>query len=156
MAKTIFVSYNAHNSRNISYKVLLMLFLYNTVLFLCNTSKKFLTNFLNVVYYVYMRKKRSDRNHVIYQVTCVDTGDTYIGLTVALGQAYLKSVKIRWQKHVSRAICEDKDWNLCRALRELSDCEWRYEVLDVVRGRKNAHQTEREYIAVYEPSLNTF
>lgn len=103
-----------------------------------------------------MRKKRSDRNHVLYRVTCIDTGDTYIGLTVALGQAYVKSVKIRWQKHVSRAKCENKDWNFCKALRSLADCQWQYEVLDVVRGRKNAHQAERELIGLFEPSLNTF
>jgi hypothetical protein len=103
-----------------------------------------------------MRKKRSDRNHVLYRVTCIDTGDTYIGLTVALGQAYVKSVKIRWQKHVSRARCENKDWNFCKALRKLADCQWQYEVLDVVRGRKNAHQAERELIGFFEPSLNTF
>jgi len=103
-----------------------------------------------------MRKKRSDRNHVIYRVTCIDTGDTYIGLTVALGQAYLKSVKVRWQKHVSRARCEDKNWNFCNALRVLDDSEWRYEVLEVVRGRKPAHQRERELIAELTPSLNTF
>lgn len=103
-----------------------------------------------------MRKKRSDRNHVIYMVTCEDTGDTYIGLTVALGQAYLKSVKIRWQKHMSRARCEDKDWNFCNALRVLDACDWRYQVLEVVRGRKNAHQRERELIREINPSLNTF
>lgn len=103
-----------------------------------------------------MRKKRSDRNHVIYQVTCVDTGDTYIGLTVANGRAFLKSVKVRWQKHVSRAVRETKDWNFCRALRELVDCEWQYEVIEVVRGRKSAHERERELISEYEPSLNTF
>lgn len=109
-----------------------------------------------MVYYEYMRKKRSDRNHVIYQVTCVDTGDTYIGLTVAQGQAYLRSVKVRWQKHVSRAKCENKEWNFCSALRKLSECDWTYEVLEVVRGRKPAHQREREYISAWEPSLNTF
>lgn len=103
-----------------------------------------------------MRKKRSDRNHVLYMVTCEDTGDTYVGLTVALGQAYLKSVKIRWQKHMSRARCEDKDWNFCNALRVLDECDWRYQVLEVVRGRKNAHQRERELIRDLNPSLNTF
>ena len=55
-----------------------------------------------------MRKKRSDRNHIIYAVTA-DTGETYIGLTVAIGQAYLRSVKVRVQKHISRALKEDKD-----------------------------------------------
>jgi hypothetical protein len=42
-----------------------------------------------------MRKLRSDRNHVIYQVTCMDTNDSYIGLTVAKGQAFLRSDKVR-------------------------------------------------------------
>ena len=102
------------------------------------------------------RKKRSDRNHVVYRVTCIDTGDSYIGLTVADGRAFLRPVKVRWQKHVSRAMRETKEWNFCTALRELADCEWTYEVLEVVRGRKPAHQRERELIADLEPSLNTF
>jgi len=124
--------------------------------FCATLPKKCLTSGPSVLYCMHMRKKRSDRNHVLYRVTCVDTGDTYIGLTVALGQAYVKSVKIRWQKHVSRAKCENKNWNFCNALRKLSGCAWQYEVLDIVRGRKNAHQTEREMIAFFEPSLNTF
>jgi hypothetical protein len=102
------------------------------------------------------KRSRSDRNHVLYRVICTDTGDSYIGLTVADGRAFLRSVKVRWQKHVSRANRETKDWNFCRALRELSDCEWTYEVLEVVRGRKPAHQRERELIATFEPTLNTF
>lgn len=103
-----------------------------------------------------MRKKRSDRNHVLYRVSCLNTGDTYIGLTVAQGQAFLRSVKVRWQKHVSRSIREDKSWALYECLRENVDSEWRYEVLEVVRGRKPAHQRERELIAEYSPTLNTF
>ena len=103
-----------------------------------------------------LRKKRSDRNHVLYRVTCVDTGDTYLGLTVAQGQAYLRSVKVRWQKHVSRAKCEDKDWAMCNALRELSGAKWQYEVMEIIRGRKPAHQRERELISECEPTLNTF
>lgn len=103
-----------------------------------------------------MRKRRSDRNHVVYRVTCVDTGDTYIGITVAQGHAFVRSVKVRWQKHVSRARCENKDWAFCTALRELADCSWTYEVLEIVRGRKNAHQRERQLIAEQTPTLNTF
>ena len=64
------------------------------------------------------RKKRSDRNHVLYRVICQDTGDSYIGLTVAQGQAFVRSVKVRWQKHVSRAIREDKDWSMCQFIRD--------------------------------------
>jgi hypothetical protein len=101
-----------------------------------------------------MRKKRSDRNHVIYQVTA--EGQTYIGLTVAIGQAYLRSVKVRVQKHISRALKEDKDWSFCQFIRENPEVQLRYEVLEVVRGRKPAHQRERQYIAEYQPTLNTF
>ena len=103
-----------------------------------------------------MKKKRSDRNHVLYRVFCVDTGDSYIGLTVADGQAYVRSVKVRWQKHVSRAVRENKQWSLCKALRKLVGAEWQYEVLEIVRGRKPAYQRERELIAEYGPTLNTF
>ena len=103
-----------------------------------------------------MRKKRSDRNHVVYRVELTDTGDSYIGVTVAQGAAYLKSVKVRVQKHFSRAKKEDKSWAFCEAIRAYPDGDWRYEVLEVVRGRKPAHQRERELIATYEPSLNTF
>jgi hypothetical protein len=99
-----------------------------------------------------MRKKRSDRNHVLYQLTIGE--QTYIGLTVAIGQAYLRSVKVRVQKHLSRAKKEQKDWAICEALR--GDDSIQYEVLEVVRGRKAAHSRERQLIAEYQPSLNTF
>jgi hypothetical protein len=101
-----------------------------------------------------MRKKRSDRNHVIYAVTA--EGQKYIGLTVAIGQAYLRSVKVRVQKHISRALKEDKDWSFCQFIRENPEVVLRYEVLEVVRGRKAAHSRERELIASLSPSLNTF
>ena len=101
-----------------------------------------------------MRKKRSDRNHVIYAVTA--EGQKYIGLTVANGQAYLRSVKVRVQKHISRALKEDKDWSFCQFIRENPEVVLRYEVLEVVRGRKAAHSREREYIKEWAPSLNTF
>jgi len=102
------------------------------------------------------RKKRSDRNHVIYQITNIATGDTYVGLTVAQGQAYLRSVKVRWQKHVSAALKDGKDWSFSKALRAAPDDSWRYQVLEVVRGRKSAHSRERELIGELSPTLNTF
>ena len=102
------------------------------------------------------RKKRSDRNHVLYRVICQDTGDSYIGLTVAQGQAFVRSVKVRWQKHVSRAIREDKDWSMCQFIRDNANASFTYEVLEIVRGRKPAYQRERELIAKYSPTLNTF
>lgn len=57
---------------------------------------------------------------------------------------------------MSRAKCENKDWAMCVAIRELAQCDWKYEVVEIVRGRKPAHQRERQLIAELEPSLNTF
>ena len=101
-----------------------------------------------------MRKKRSDRNYVLYQLTA--DNETYIGLTVAQGQAFLRSVKVRVQKHISRAKRENKDWSLYAFLRDNPEVQLQYEVIEVVRGRKNAYQREREIIAETNPSLNTF
>jgi hypothetical protein len=103
-----------------------------------------------------MRKKRSDRNYVLYSIWSEDTGDSYIGLTVASGRAFLRSVKVRVQKHWSRAKCESKDWKLYNFLRENESESLDYCVLEVVRGRKNAYQRERELIKEYTPTLNTF
>lgn len=102
-----------------------------------------------------VRKKRNDRNHVIYQITCPNTGDFYIGLTVAVGRAFLNSVKVRLQKHLSAAKCDGKDWAFSEFIRNNPDVDLNYEVLEVVRGRKAAHSRERELIALYTPTLNT-
>ena len=103
-----------------------------------------------------MRRKRNDRNYVLYQIVAEDTGDNYIGLTVATGRAFLRSVKVRVQKHMSRAKREDKDWALCEFIRQNPDAALTYEVLDVVRGRKRAYEIERQYIEEFQPTLNTF
>lgn len=99
-----------------------------------------------------VRKKRCDRNFVLYRI--VGDGQDYIGLTVALGRAFTKSVKIRVQKHISRAKIENKNWTLCEYLRNADNIE--YEILEVVRGRKAAYQRERELIKQLAPTLNTF
>jgi hypothetical protein len=97
-------------------------------------------------------KKRCDRNHVIYRMFIGD--QSYIGLTVANGRAFGKAVKLRVQKHISRAMKEQKNWSICEALRGAEVVE--YEVLEVIRGRKPAHQRERVLISKFNPSLNTF
>jgi len=99
-----------------------------------------------------IRKKRNDRNYVLYALS-VD-GKSYIGLTVAVGRAFLKSVKVRVQKHRSRALVENKDWSLCNAIKDAELIE--YAVLEVVRGRKAAYSRERELIAEFQPELNDF
>lgn len=99
-----------------------------------------------------MRKKRSDRNYVLYRLY-ID-GQEYIGLTVSVGRAFLRSVKVRVQKHISRAKVENKDWTVCTALRNAEVVE--YELIEVIRGRKAAYSRERELIAEYQPKLNDF
>jgi hypothetical protein len=79
---------------------------------------------------------------------------SYIGLTVANGRAFGKAVKLRVQKHISRAMIEQKDWSICDAIRGAEVVE--YEVLEVIRGRKPAHQRERVLIKELEPTLNEF
>ena len=54
-----------------------------------------------------IRKKRNDRNYILYELR-VDNR-TYIGLTVSQGRAFLRSVKVRVQKHISRAFVENKE-----------------------------------------------
>lgn len=101
------------------------------------------------------RKSRSDRKHAIYVITNVVTGDQYVGITVASGNMR-KCLKVRMQKHVRRALTENKDWALCRSIREHGPEAFDYGVLEVVRGRKAAHQRERELIRAHQPALNTF
>lgn len=103
------------------------------------------------------RKTRSDRNHVIYAITNQVTGEQYIGLTV-LG--YRGSVKRtlhrRMQKHMQRALAENKAWGLSQALREFGAEAFVYGQIDMVRGKKSAHAVETQLIKEFNPALNTF
>lgn len=105
-----------------------------------------------------MRKKRSDRNHIIYLITNTMNGKEYIGITASIGRAFRKSVKVRLQKHFSRARKESWDWELYKDMnRYIDELEVTYEisVLDVVRGKEAVHQREMELIREYKPKLNT-
>jgi hypothetical protein len=100
------------------------------------------------------RKRRSDRNHAIYELYCEVTGESYIGLTVVSGTA-LSSVRGRFNRHLSRAKTETKDWNLCEALRKYGREGFTPYLLEVVRGKAQAHARERELTALLQPALNT-
>lgn len=99
------------------------------------------------------RKPRCDCNYVIYSVS--DGDNTYIGLTRKTESTPLKSVKIRWKKHVSRAKCEDLQWKLYTHIREKENAAWKHAIIEVVRGRKEAYAREREIILQLNPNLNT-
>jgi hypothetical protein len=100
------------------------------------------------------RKRRSDRNHAIYELYCEVTGESYIGLTVVNGTA-LASVRGRFNRHLSRANTESKEWNLCEALRKYGREGFTPYLLEVVRGKTAAHARERELTAEMQPALNT-
>lgn len=101
------------------------------------------------------RKKRTDVNHVIYVVTNVLTGEQYIGIT-AIRPNLKKALWVRMQKHVQRATAENKDWGLCKSIREYGAEAFTFGVLEIVRGKKPAHARELELVRMYNPSLNTF
>lgn len=101
------------------------------------------------------RKARSDRKHAVYMLMNSNTGEYYIGITVC-GQKLKQAIKVRWQKHVRRAITENKDWALCRSIREHGADAFEMEVIGVVRGRKDAHNMERGLIAELQPALNQY
>jgi predicted GIY-YIG superfamily endonuclease len=100
------------------------------------------------------RKRRSDTNHAIYTITNAVTGEYYIGITV-ISNGLVRSLKIRFQKHVRRAVTENKTWALCESIRKYGAENHQVGFVEKVRGRKPAHARERELIREYAPALNT-
>jgi hypothetical protein len=100
------------------------------------------------------RRRRQDTNHAVYVITNTQTGDQYIGITVCGGNVR-RALKIRIQKHVRRALTENRDWSLCQSIREHGPEVHTYGLVEIVRGRRPAHARERELIREYRPALNT-
>jgi hypothetical protein len=100
------------------------------------------------------RKKRTDRNHIIYEL--VVNGLNYIGVTAKTESTVLKSVRSRAAKHFYRAKTETKNWLLCEQLRTL-DSKDEIEILihEIVRGKAAAHKREVEIRRMIKPVLNT-
>jgi hypothetical protein len=101
------------------------------------------------------RKRRSDRTHVVYQLTNTVTGEIYIGITVATGRAYLGSLKERWKRHVSRATRQTMEWNLCNSIRQYGERAFSREILHLIRGKAAAHSMETALIHSLKPALNS-
>jgi hypothetical protein len=101
-----------------------------------------------------LRKKRTDRNHIIYEL--VIGGQRYIGVTAKTESTVLKSVQTRAAKHWYRARTENKAWLLCCALRQLNSREEiEIRVHETVRGKAAAHTREVELRRALAPELNT-
>ena len=101
------------------------------------------------------RKPRSDRMHVIYRVTCMQTGEAYVGLTVCAGNTPKKAVEGRWKRHVTRALRHDKGWKLCEAIRTYGAEAFLPQQLEFVRGKAEAHRRETELKKLLKTELNT-
>jgi hypothetical protein len=103
------------------------------------------------------RKRRSDRNQVIYFIQDVVTLEYYIGLTAMEFKGNVRKTLVRrMQKHMQRALTENKNWGLSRALREHGAERFVFGVIEIVRGKRPAHARETELINTMQPSLNTF
>jgi len=104
-----------------------------------------------------VRKRRTDRNQVIYYIQDVETLEYYVGLTAMCFAGNVRKTLVRrMQKHMQRALAENKNWGLSRALRERGAERFVFGVIEVVRGKRPAHARETELINTMQPALNTF
>jgi len=103
------------------------------------------------------RKRRTDRNQVIYYIQDTVTLEYYIGLTaMCFAGNVRKTLTRRMQKHMQRALTENKNWGLSHALRERGAERFIFGVVEVIRGKRPAHARETELINTMQPALNTF
>jgi len=102
-----------------------------------------------------MRKKRTDRNHVIYEIVNTSTGASYLGITAAIGRRFHYSAHLRFLKHQSRARKENKQWALYIDMRENDPNVYELFIVDVVRGKALAHQIEVKLLKKYQYELNS-
>jgi hypothetical protein len=102
-----------------------------------------------------MRKRRSDRNHIIYQIRNKQTEEFYIGITALIGKAYLCTIKKRWKQHLSRAKTQNLEWSICENIRKYGELNFEISIIEVIRGKSEAHAREMELIKERKPHLNT-
>ena len=102
-----------------------------------------------------MRKKRNDRNHVLYEIVNTSNGKSYLGITAAIGRRFHYSTKLRFQKHQSRARKENKQWALYIDMKENDESVYELFIVDIVRGKALAHQIETQLLKEFQYELNS-
>ena len=102
-----------------------------------------------------MRKKRTDRTHIVYEILVHD--ERYIGVTARTASTVRKSLWDRMSKHWYRRNEAGKNhWRLYQVLQTLDErSEAVIRELAVIRGKSAAHTYERELIRNMKPTLNT-
>jgi hypothetical protein len=98
------------------------------------------------------RKPRSDRKHVVYELRVATL--SYIGVTRFKRTARF-AARERFLKHVNRALGEARNWALCKAIRKHGPDAFEIIVVNVIRGKAEAHKFERQLIYKKKPKLNT-
>ena len=101
------------------------------------------------------RKKRNDRNHVIYEIVNTSNGKSYLGITAAIGRRFHYSAHLRFLKHQSRARKENRNWALYIDMKENDPSVYELFIVDVVRGKALAHQLETKLLKKFEYELNS-
>ena len=105
-----------------------------------------------------MAKSRSDKNYMIYQITCIPTGETYIGKCIIRKRAKLKSLKQRWKEHVRVSIQEPEKTAkryLCQAIRHYGPEQFIPPTLVEVVPKRDVDAREAEIINTGDHALNT-
>jgi hypothetical protein len=96
----------------------------------------------------------NESEKIIYQI--MGPEGSYIGVTAKTETTVLKSIRARVAKHYYRAKTETKQWALCALLRSYASKEdIDVRVLEIVRGKAEAHRRERELIREQNPFYNT-
>lgn len=98
------------------------------------------------------RKKRSDRTHIVYEL--VVNGQSYIGITAKTCPTVNASVLSRFAKHTYRARTESHIWPLYKAMRKFGADSFDVYILEILRGKADAHTREVELIRALQPVLN--
>jgi len=104
------------------------------------------------------RKRRSDRYHLVYQLTA-PTGEKYVGVTFVRGdsrsiKARNRSADARFKAHCRNALVYNHSTLLCEAIRDCGPEAFVKDILEVIRGKKETHTRERELISEIQPALN--
>jgi hypothetical protein len=102
-----------------------------------------------------MRRKRSDRNYLIYQMVCIPTGEEYIGLTVTKPGGDRRNLRNRLQAHYYKATTYGLEWALADRLRVFGKEAFDIHPVMKVRGKAAAYKAESELINDLVPELNT-
>jgi 3-deoxy-D-manno-octulosonic acid (KDO) 8-phosphate synthase len=101
------------------------------------------------------RKKRSDRTHIIYQITNTVTQEIYIGVAVKITKDIRKTLHNRWLRHIYKATVIQANFTICESIRTYGVEVFEKQIIKTVRGKKEAFKIEAEIINNVKPQLNT-